>query len=222
MTPIATAFIKSVFSFTLDSHSLITFFMLPIQRDQQYRPLFSGKMNACPICSFPSISIIALCGFLFATKQWKTKRARAHSRTYKSIAIYLIWWDFGFGELISFEYSESIQSIEQTNGKTNESHAICNSPYFFSISFCSNDRILCGCGYFVRSFIYSFRNLCVRFCGKVSIVGKTFKSFFSSDCDKGTVFLSRGSSTLFEMEKDRQQERVRERKSRQKTPSTEW
>lgn len=78
----------SLLTVTVSSHSSC----FPFNADQQYRPLSSGTMNACPICSFPSISIIALCGFLFAAKQWKTKRTRARSCAHTSQLLY-IWSD---------------------------------------------------------------------------------------------------------------------------------
>lgn len=108
-----------------------------------------------------------------------------------------------------------MNSISQTTATRRTT--ICNSPFFFSATeFCDVAVTL----FLVCAFLsYSFslprsfslsRNLCVRFCGKVSIVGKTFQVF--PFAIKGMGFqLPR----VFDEKWERDWERKRERESRE-------
>lgn len=89
------------------------------------------------------------------------------------------------------------------------------SLFFLSLFAPTTEFFVVAVILFGRSFIRSEIYAC-DFAVRCLLLVKHSSRFFFSDCDKGTVFLSRGSSTLFEMEKDRQQDRERTR--RQKTP----
>lgn len=167
MTPIATVYWIVFYSFfrSLESQShLITFFIL-------FNNIGFCLAVTRTICSFPSISIITLCGFVCTKTQ--------HKRRKSQLIFYLM--GFWFWRTNFFCIGNRFNQNERTNEWTREQRVARNLQFtVFS------DRILWGCGFILCVCFFLEIYACDSVVRCLLLVKHSNRFIFV--CDKETVF----------------------------------